>query len=223
MEKATPLLSILFQICALLRTNKHWTSAWDNEAKVPYAYGDDQWVGYDNEEGIKYKVASAPRRHRTTRVFKCKCKNKNRFGQQNMWKAFVWDFLYLMIDICRCFFKQVELIKSAGYGGAMIWAVNNDDANALCNTKVKYPLLTAISAQLNGNESRERASQTSETSSALTSTTLYVITIITTSDLCKAKKFYYSWEKRVQYIHESNRHSTLLYIKRSELTIVKKI
>ncbi|XP_022696357.1 endochitinase-like [Varroa jacobsoni] len=110
-----------FEICELLRTNKDWTSAWDNEAKVPYAYGDDQWVGYDNEEGIKYKV---------------------------------------------------ELIKSAGYGGAMIWAVNNDDANALCNTKVKYPLLTAISAQLNGNESRERASQTSKTSSALTSTTL---------------------------------------------------
>lgn len=31
-----------------------------HEGKVPYAYGENQLVCYDNEEGIKHKVALTP-------------------------------------------------------------------------------------------------------------------------------------------------------------------
>lgn len=33
---------------------------WDDEQKVPYAYLDDQWVGYDDERSIRNKVSSPP-------------------------------------------------------------------------------------------------------------------------------------------------------------------
>ena len=41
----------------------NWTEIWIDDGKVPYAYGDGQWnpqwVGYDNEDSILYKVGMA--------------------------------------------------------------------------------------------------------------------------------------------------------------------
>jgi len=31
---------------------------WINEQKAPYAYNDDQWVGYDNVDSVTYKVGT---------------------------------------------------------------------------------------------------------------------------------------------------------------------
>jgi len=31
---------------------------WIDEQKVPYAYHDDQWVGYDNVDSVIYKVTA---------------------------------------------------------------------------------------------------------------------------------------------------------------------
>lgn len=47
-----------YEICEDIR-NKGWTEVWDREGQVPYAYGGDQWVGYDNVQSIEYKVQLA--------------------------------------------------------------------------------------------------------------------------------------------------------------------
>ena len=33
-----------------------WTSAYNTQQGVPYAYNNDQWVGYDDERSIQLKV-----------------------------------------------------------------------------------------------------------------------------------------------------------------------
>ena len=51
-----------FEICDRLEI-ANWTEVWMDDVKVPYAYGDGkwnpQWVGYDNEDSILYKVGMA--------------------------------------------------------------------------------------------------------------------------------------------------------------------
>ena len=32
------------------------TLVWDNEQQVPFAYRDDQWVGFDDERSLRTKV-----------------------------------------------------------------------------------------------------------------------------------------------------------------------
>lgn len=48
--------SSAFQICDLLRSGA--TLVWDNEQMVPYAYKNDQWVGFDDQRSLKLKVSS---------------------------------------------------------------------------------------------------------------------------------------------------------------------
>jgi chitinase len=43
-----------FEVCKLLKDG--WTKEWHDEQKVPFAYKDDQWVGYDDPQSIKHKV-----------------------------------------------------------------------------------------------------------------------------------------------------------------------
>ena len=47
-----------FEICQNLRSNG-WTEVWLDEGKVPYAYGNGDWVGYNNIDSINYKVDMA--------------------------------------------------------------------------------------------------------------------------------------------------------------------
>lgn len=43
-----------YEICTELAQG--WTRAWDDIAKVPYAYGDNQWVSYEDKESLKIKT-----------------------------------------------------------------------------------------------------------------------------------------------------------------------
>ena len=45
----------MFQVCAKLQNG--WTAEWHDEHMVPYAYGDGEWVGYDNERSFEIKVS----------------------------------------------------------------------------------------------------------------------------------------------------------------------
>ena len=47
-----------FEICDKL-INKGWTRTWSNEQSVPYAYGENQWVGYDDVQSLAIKVIFA--------------------------------------------------------------------------------------------------------------------------------------------------------------------
>ena len=47
-----------YEICQILRSNG-WNEVWLDEGKVPYAYGDSDWVGYDNVDSIIYKIDMA--------------------------------------------------------------------------------------------------------------------------------------------------------------------
>lgn len=38
------------EICESLKKEKLWTVHYDEQRRVPYAYNDLQWVGYDNVE-----------------------------------------------------------------------------------------------------------------------------------------------------------------------------
>ena len=44
-----------YEICQKLEKDG-WQEKWLNEGMVPYAYGDGDWVGYDNVRSIAYKV-----------------------------------------------------------------------------------------------------------------------------------------------------------------------
>jgi chitinase len=43
-----------YEICDLIKKHK-WSTQFDKEQHVPFAYKDDQWVGYDNQESIEKK------------------------------------------------------------------------------------------------------------------------------------------------------------------------
>ena len=46
-----------YEICDKL--NNGWTEVYNEEIQAPYAHGDGDWVGYDNERSIRYKVNMA--------------------------------------------------------------------------------------------------------------------------------------------------------------------
>ena len=43
------------QVCDFLQED-NTTLVWDNEQQVPFAYRDDQWVGFDDERSLRTKV-----------------------------------------------------------------------------------------------------------------------------------------------------------------------
>ena len=45
----------MLQVCQNIQNNG-WKSGWIDDQGAPYAYGGDQWVGYDNTDSIKMKV-----------------------------------------------------------------------------------------------------------------------------------------------------------------------
>ncbi|KAF5280513.1 hypothetical protein FQA39_LY18035, partial [Lamprigera yunnana] len=45
-----------YEICDFLQT-ENTTLVWDNEQQVPFAYRNDQWVGFDDERSLKTKIA----------------------------------------------------------------------------------------------------------------------------------------------------------------------
>ncbi len=44
------------QVCD--KVSHDWNYVWIEEQKAPYAYRDDQWVGFDDRNSVKYKVDS---------------------------------------------------------------------------------------------------------------------------------------------------------------------
>lgn len=48
-------LSYGFEICKYIKKD-NWTRGWSRDHQVPFAYKNNQWVGYDDEESIKIKV-----------------------------------------------------------------------------------------------------------------------------------------------------------------------
>lgn len=44
-----------YEICLDLKSG-NWTRVFDNEAKCPYVYRGDQWVGYEDEESVAHKM-----------------------------------------------------------------------------------------------------------------------------------------------------------------------
>ncbi|KAB0800036.1 hypothetical protein PPYR_07916 [Photinus pyralis] len=45
-----------YEICDFLQV-ENTTLVWDNEQQVPFAYREDQWVGFDDERSLKTKIA----------------------------------------------------------------------------------------------------------------------------------------------------------------------
>lgn len=44
-----------YEVCDFLHGD-NTTLVWDNEQQVPFAYREDQWVGFDDERSLKTKV-----------------------------------------------------------------------------------------------------------------------------------------------------------------------
>ena len=47
-----------YEVCQNLNSS-NWNEVWLEEGKVPYAYGNGDWVGYNNVDSITYKVDMA--------------------------------------------------------------------------------------------------------------------------------------------------------------------
>ncbi|XP_018495001.1 endochitinase [Galendromus occidentalis] len=45
-----------FEICSLLSQNNGWTRKFDQIGKAPYAFKEDQWVGYEDAESVAAKM-----------------------------------------------------------------------------------------------------------------------------------------------------------------------
>lgn len=45
-----------YEICDFLQVD-NTTLVWDNEQQVPFAYRENQWVGFDDERSLKTKVS----------------------------------------------------------------------------------------------------------------------------------------------------------------------
>lgn len=48
-------LKSYYEICMDIKTG-NWTREFDDEAKCPYAYSGDQWIGYEDEESVGHKM-----------------------------------------------------------------------------------------------------------------------------------------------------------------------
>lgn len=46
-----------YEVCSFLNED-NTTLVWDSEQQVPFAYKDDQWVGFDDERSLVNKVRS---------------------------------------------------------------------------------------------------------------------------------------------------------------------
>ncbi len=107
-----------FEICNNLR--EQGGNGWtkhEDDGGNAYAVNGDQWVGYDDRENVAAKV---------TRTL---LPNSN---------------FYLKPPPP---FFQMDYVKSHGFGGAMVWAVDLDDFNNVCGGG-KYPLLATINRKL---------------------------------------------------------------------------
>ncbi len=51
-----------FEICNLMK-REGWTKEWNDEQKIPYAYKEDQWVGFDDPRSIELKCEYAVKRN----------------------------------------------------------------------------------------------------------------------------------------------------------------
>jgi hypothetical protein len=57
---------LVTQVCDFLQED-NTTLVWDNEQQVPFAYRDDQWVGFDDERSLRTKVIETYKQ--STRLF----------------------------------------------------------------------------------------------------------------------------------------------------------
>ena len=103
-----------FEICKLL-SKDGWNKEWNDEQKIPYAFKDDQWVGYDDPKSIKLKVSST-----LSPQISANC---------------------LLIDSSP---KKCEYAAKRKLAGAMIWSLDLDDFTGNFCNEGKYPLLAAI-------------------------------------------------------------------------------
>jgi len=107
------------------------TLVWDSEQQVPFAYRDDQWVGFDDERSLINKVRS----------------NWILFSDNNRHSRILRLCVlvrYLNL-VLRCL--QMTWLKEEGFGGVMIWSVDMDDFRGSCGAG-KYPLIKAMKKEL---------------------------------------------------------------------------
>ena len=46
-----------YELCEIFQMkSSHWHLEWEPESMAPYAYRDNQWIGYDNERSLALKI-----------------------------------------------------------------------------------------------------------------------------------------------------------------------
>lgn len=111
------------QICTFLQgASVHWIE----DQKVPYAFKENQWVGYDDKTSYE------------TKVVMCLYKNNAQFLSSDIPHL---SRIKNNAKVFLLFFIQVHYLKTNSFGGAFVWALDLDDFNGEFCAQGNYTLI----------------------------------------------------------------------------------
>ncbi|KAK8779157.1 hypothetical protein V5799_019500 [Amblyomma americanum] len=147
-----------FEVCENVLKNG-WTREWDDMGKCPYAFRDNQWIGYEDEKSVAIKGClqrcchpsgwcpqrQQHRHHLHGRLDRELIRRSQRRRQRHQPEHFerhldagYWTHAALHQN------RTMEYIRKEGYGGTMVWAVDMDDYRGDCSEGRKNPLMKII-------------------------------------------------------------------------------
>lgn len=103
---------------------------WITDQLVPYAYKNNEWVGFDNKESYDIKVGVATSIHSV-----CDSVKTGTYSS------------------CFLLTLQVRYLQDQGFGGAFVWALDLDDFSGKFCGDGPYPLLSYLRKILNVGKS----------------------------------------------------------------------
>ena len=114
---------------------------WIEDQKVPYAYKNNEWVGFDTRESYETKVGMRVALHNVERdhMVSLNVQYITLITQSKSIKSQV-----IIKRVITFTIPQVRYLKEQKYGGAFVWALDLDDFNGQFCGEGIHPLLSHL-------------------------------------------------------------------------------